>query len=85
MRAARDGDRVRLTVRDTGTGVAAGAATAASAVAANNADVDTAASRFGLEQVRARLAAVYGAAASLELAPADDGEGGSRAVVTLPA
>jgi signal transduction histidine kinase len=85
VRAARDGDRVRLTVRDTGTGVAAGAATAASAVAANNADVDTAASRFGLEQVRARLAAVYGAAASLELAPADDGEGGSRAVVTLPA
>jgi hypothetical protein len=35
--------------------------------------------------VRARLAAVYGTAASLELAPADDGEGGSRAVVTLPA
>ncbi len=79
VRAARDGNRVRLTVRDTGTGIDPGAAaTPASAGAGSG-------TRFGLEQVRARLAAVYGDAASLELAPADDGEGGSRAVVTLPA
>ena len=84
VRAARDGNRVRLTVRDTGTGVAPSAATAPSAGTISSADGSTS-TRFGLEQVRARLAAVYGAAASLELAPADDGEGGSRAVVTLPA
>jgi signal transduction histidine kinase len=93
VRAVRDGDRVRLTVRDTGTGVVPGAlaqvpqsamspgASAAQATAADPTD----GTRFGLAQVRARLAAVYGAAASLELAPADDAEGGSRAVVTLPA
>jgi signal transduction histidine kinase len=84
VRAARDGNRVRLTVRDTGTGVAPNAATAAGAATNVGAD-GNAGTRFGLEQVRARLAAVYGAAASLELVPADDGEGGSRAVVTLPA
>ena len=84
VRAARDGNRVRLTVRDTGTGVAPSAATAPSAGTISSADGSTS-TRFGLEQVRARLAAVYGAAASLELAPADDGEGGSRAIVTLPA
>jgi signal transduction histidine kinase len=80
VRAARDGNRVRLTVRDTGTGVVPGTLSASDASAG-----DSTSTRFGLEQVRARLAAVYGAAASLELAPADDGEGGSRAVVTLPA
>jgi len=79
VRAVRDGDRVRLTVRDTGAGVAP-----AECGPAPSGD-DAAPSRFGLAQVRARLAAVYGAAASLELAPADDAEGGSRAVVTLPA
>ncbi|MBV9889560.1 MAG: histidine kinase, partial [Rhizobacter sp.] len=79
VRAARDGNRVRLTVRDTGTGIDPGsAATAASASGGSG-------TRFGLEHVRARLATVYGSAASLELAPADDGEGGSSAVVTLPA
>jgi len=78
VRAARDGDRVRLTVRDTGAGVVARDPNAPS-------EPDAASSRFGLAQVRTRLAAVYGAAASLELAPAGDAEGGSRAVVTLPA
>jgi signal transduction histidine kinase len=83
VRAVRDGNRVRLTVRDTGAGVAPGATSAGGASAAGAGNAES--TRFGLEQVRARLAAVYGTAASLELAPADDGEGGSRAVVTLPA
>jgi sensor histidine kinase YesM len=78
VRAVRDGDRVRLTVRDTGAGVVARDANAPR-------PADGAASSFGLAQVRTRLAAVYGAAASLELTSADDAEGGSRAVVTLPA
>ena len=64
-----------LTVRDTGAGVTAPDPNAPH-------DADAAPSRFGLAQVRERLAAVYGAAASLELTPADDAEGGSRAVVT---
>ena len=84
VRAVRDGNRVRLTVRDTGTGVAPNATPAPGAATNVGAD-GNAGARFGLEQVRARLAAVYGAAASLELVPADDGEGGSRAIVTLPA
>ena len=83
VRAVRDGNRVRLTVRDTGAGVAPGATSAGDAGAGGAGNGES--TRFGLEQVRARLAAVYGTAASLELAPADDGEGGSRAVVTLPA
>jgi LytS/YehU family sensor histidine kinase len=86
VRAARDGNRVRLTVRDTGTGVVTGGPGPSDANALARAGTDgNTSTRFGLEQVRARLAAVYGAAASLELAPADDGEGGSRAIVTLPA
>jgi len=83
VRAVRDGNRVRLTVRDTGAGVAPGATSSGDAGAGGAGNGES--TRFGLEQVRARLAAVYGTAASLELAPADDGEGGSRAVVTLPA
>src|SRR6185369_1568149 len=83
VRAVRDGNRVRLTVRDTGAGVAPGATSAGDAGAGGAGNGES--TRFGLAQVRARLAAVYGTAASLELAPADDGEGGSRAVVTLPA
>jgi len=80
VRAVRDGDRVRLTVRDTGAGVVARDPNAHAPR-----DAEPASSRFGLAQVRTRLEAVYGAAASLELAPAGDAEGGSRAVVTLPA
>ncbi len=69
--AARcDGSLLQLTVRDTGVGLAdAGVA---------------AGSTFGLAQVRARLAALYGDRASLVLHAAQDGQGGVLATVLLP-
>jgi len=69
--AMRAADRIVLRVRHTGAGLATGA----SAVG----------TRFGLEQVRKRLATIYGAAATLELTPAADAEGGTDATVTIPA
>ena len=71
--AQREGDLLLLTVRDTGVGLSAPAATAA-----------TAGTAFGLEQVRTRLATLYGARAALHLQPADDADGGTRATLTLP-
>jgi signal transduction histidine kinase len=71
--AQREGDLLLLTVRDTGVGLSAPAATAA-----------TAGTAFGLEQVRTRLATLYGARAALHLQPADDADGGTRAILTLP-
>jgi signal transduction histidine kinase len=68
--ARREGDRLRLAVRDTGVGLGA-------AVAAGG-------STFGLEQVRTRLATLYGSRARLELRAADDGEGGTLALIDMP-
>jgi len=67
--AARDGDTLVLTVRDTGVGLqpSPGSGT-----------------HFGLQQVRDRLATLYGAAASLTLGGATDAEGGTCATVRLP-
>lgn len=56
--AARDGDRLRLSVRDTGVGPGA---------------VATAGTGFGLRQVRERLATLYGSRAAFELRAAADG------------
>jgi signal transduction histidine kinase len=71
--AARDGGTLILTVRDTGAGLAAPLTDA------------SAGSAFGLTQVRERLAALYGAAASLELQPVDAAAGGgTRATLRLP-
>jgi signal transduction histidine kinase len=67
--AAREGDALVLRVRDTGAGL--------SAVPADG-------TRFGLRQVRDRLATLHGEAASLQIAPAGDAEGGTLATVTLP-
>jgi signal transduction histidine kinase len=67
--AARDGATLVLRVRDTGQGL--------SAVPADG-------TRFGLQQVRERLATLHGAAASLELAPGGDADGGTVATVRLP-
>jgi hypothetical protein len=67
--AARDGTQLVLRVRDTGAGLQAAPADG---------------TRFGLQQVRERIATLYGDAASLELAPAGDAEGGALATVRIP-
>ncbi len=81
LSARREGGQLKLEVRDTGVGLSAAGAAA---------DGGT---HFGLEQVRARLAALHGADASLVLTAADadnnadgtnEGGGGTRALVTLP-
>jgi LytS/YehU family sensor histidine kinase len=66
--ARRDGHGLCLSVRDTGVGLGAAAH----------------GSRFGMQQVRERLVALYGDAASLELTTPADGRGGALAVVRLP-
>ena len=71
--AAREAGQLVLRVRDTGVG--SGTAPApSSGVGAH----------FGLAQVRERLASLHGAAASLDLAPAADAEGGMLATIRLP-
>ena len=72
LAAHRQGSRLLLTVRDTGVGLPA---------ALPAADDD---SHFGLQQVRQRLVALYGGEARLTLAPADDGRGGTVALIELP-
>ena len=68
--AQRVGQQLCLQVRDTGVGLGAAGATAGTS--------------FGLEQVRTRLATLYGPRASLKLTPAVDAEGGALATLTLP-
>ena len=67
--SARDGDVVRLWVRDDGLG-------------ATNASDATRGDGIGLKNTRARLAGLYGDRASLTLTPAN--EGGTVATVRLP-
>ena len=67
--ALRDGAQLVLTVRDTGAGLS---------------DTHGDGTRFGLVQVRGRLATLYGTTASLELRAADGAEGGTVAIVRLP-
>jgi hypothetical protein len=67
--AAREGGALVLRVRDTGAGLAGGAAGG---------------TEFGLVQVRERIAALYGARASLSLTDAGDAEGGALATIRLP-
>jgi len=68
--AVREGTTLKLSVRDTGVGLAAVPSAAGTA--------------FGLEQVRARLRALHGDRATLTLQPAADAEGGTLAELTLP-
>ena len=67
--AARDGDQLELRVRDTGLGLAQAVSDG---------------THFGLQQVRERLATLYGDRATLTLSPAGDAEGGTLALIRLP-
>jgi hypothetical protein len=71
VRAHRDGERLVLTVRDTGVGLAAPPPASAG-------------SGFGTAGVRERLAVLHGTQARLDLHAAGDAEGGTLATVTLP-
>ena len=67
--ARLEGQRLVLQVRDTGVGLAGSPGDGA---------------RFGLAQVRARLTALYGAGAALELSTVHDDLGGTLATVHMP-
>jgi hypothetical protein len=79
--ASRERAMLVLRVRDTGAGVADAADAADAAGAAGAAGEGT---KFGLVQVRERLATLYGESASLTLQPAPDAEGGALATIRLP-
>ncbi|HTT13109.1 MAG TPA: histidine kinase [Burkholderiaceae bacterium] len=68
--ARRDADRLVLTVRDSGVGLSEQATTAGT--------------RFGLGQVRQRLATLYAERAQVALEPANDADGGTIARIVLP-
>ncbi|CAN5670431.1 hypothetical protein BH09PSE5_BH09PSE5_35250 [soil metagenome] len=87
--AVADGDSLVLRVRDTGAGLDSGSLPLADSSVASNGDGPAAitGSRFGLSQVRERLATLYGprAAFSLETLPDDEaGGGGTLATVRIP-
>jgi signal transduction histidine kinase len=67
--AAAEGGELLLRVRDTGAGLSGAASDG---------------TRFGLVQVRERLATLYGTSASLTLSNAGDAEGGTLATIRLP-
>jgi len=67
--AARGGNTLTLTVRDTGVGLGRRVVEGTS---------------FGLQQVRERLATLYGDRASVSLTAANDAEGGTLAVIRMP-
>jgi sensor histidine kinase YesM len=68
--AERDGDELVLRVRDSGVGLGEAAASTGAG--------------FGLQQVRHRLASLYGEQASLDVHAAGDAAGGTEAAVRLP-
>ncbi len=74
--ARREGGQLVLQVRDTGVGLGAVGVSGAVGAAGGTG--------FGLEQVRTRLATLYGPRAALTLTPAVDAEGGALATITLP-
>jgi hypothetical protein len=69
IRAARDGNTLVLSVRDTGVGLR---------------DAPGNGTSFGLRHVRERLETLYGSNASLSLRPAADADGGTLALIRLP-
>ena len=73
VRAEQRGQRLCLTVRDTGVGLPTGVPAAADG-----------ASHYGTQHVAARLATLYGTQAKFSLGPAPGPEGGVLAEVDLP-
>jgi LytS/YehU family sensor histidine kinase len=69
VRAMRDDHSLVLCVRDTGVGLR---------------DAPSRGTNFGLEQVRERLATLYGSKASLILEQVADPDGGTLATIRLP-
>jgi signal transduction histidine kinase len=69
VRAMHEGEQLVITVRDDGMGLAAPGADG---------------SHFGLQQVRERLATLYGPQASVDLSSPMDGRGGTLACVRIP-
>ena len=93
VRAAQQGGRLPLTVRDTGLGLGAGAVSAvqASVPTASSGDAPNDShhgshygSHYGTHHVARRLATMYGEKADFRLGPADAAEGGTLAEVSLP-
>ena len=76
VRAVREGTTLILSVRDTGVGLRDD-----NGARPYGGDVGTS---FGLQQVRERLATLYGEASSFRLSAADDADGGTLAVIRLP-
>jgi len=72
MRDAAGTDELVLQVRDTGIGLD------------DAGDAQADGTRFGLTQVRERLATLYGDRARLSLTAADDGQGGALATIRVP-
>ena len=83
VRAEQRGDRLLLTVRDTGLGLPAGAGVAITGPISGAPGSDCG-SHYGSQHVAARLATMYGDQARFTLAPATDPEGGTLAVLDLP-
>ena len=74
VRARREADRLVIEVSDTGVGVGVGLDAAPSSAGGG----------FGVEQVRERLATVYGDRARMRLAPSQEPEGGTCATLSFP-
>jgi hypothetical protein len=77
VRAEQQGASLVLTVRDTGVGLADGAAPAPGTA-------PDAGRHYGSRHVASRLATLYGSQASYQLQPAPDADGGTLAEVRLP-
>lgn len=89
VRAEQRGNRLLLTVRDTGIGLTERAGPPAgrgdsSAVAAGQSGLSGPPSHYGTQHVAARLATLYGEQARFTLAPAIGPDGGTLAEVDLP-
>jgi sensor histidine kinase YesM len=80
VRAARRGDQLLLTVRDTGVGLEPSVTNPLP----DRGPGAPAHSHYGTQHVATRLATLYGARARFRLLPADDAEGGTLAEVSLP-